>query len=421
MSHRSVRRPTRESLVLLAGGALLLAACTTPSPSETPEPSLTLEPSVAASAEPSIDPTPPPLSSGPDALALEEVAAGFVNATAVTNAGDGSGRLFVVQREGQIRIVEPGGAVAASPFLDIGGVVLAGNERGLLGLAFHPDYADNGRLFVAYTARPDGANTIAEYHVSGAPDAADPASGRVLISVPDPAANHNGGSLAFGPDGYLYISMGDGGGQGDQFGNGQNVNSLLAKLLRIDVDGPVASGKAYGIPSTNPFVAGGGLPEIWAYGLRNPWRMSFDREWGDLFIGDVGGGSWEEVNRQPADAAGGLNYGWPIMEGRHCLGATCVIDGLVQPIAEYSHDTGGCSVIGGYVYRGSAQPELAGVYVFGDWCTGTIYTLQVDEGTITPKAVLESGLAPSAFGEDDSGEVYLVDFARGGLYRVVAP
>ena len=183
---------------------------------------------------------------------------------------------------------------------------------------------------------------------------------------------------------------------------------------------PRPAGRAYAIPPTNPFATSGGAPEIWAYGLRNPWRFSFDREWGDIFIGDVGGGAWEEINRQPADGPGGLNYGWPIMEGRHCRTGTCTITGFVQPIAEYDHNSG-CSVIGGFVYRGTAQPDLDGVYVFGDWCSGILFTLQVDEGTITPKPVLSSGLAVSSFGEDESGEIYLVDFAGGGLYHVVLP
>jgi glucose/arabinose dehydrogenase len=425
MVHRSVRRPTVRSLVLVAGSAVLLAACVsgTPSPSGSPFASFsrTPEPSPSVSLPPSEPASQPPLASGPDVLALEQVAAGFASPTAVTNAGDGSDRLFVVGRGGSIRIVNPGGNVSETPFLDITAKVYTGGlERGLLGLVFHPDYEDNGRFFVAYTRQPAGANTIAEYRVSAQPGRADPASERILISVPDPAANHNGGGLAFGPDGYLYISMGDGGGQNDQFGNGQNRNVLLGKILRIDVDAPPASGRAYAIPPTNPFATSGGAPEIWAYGMRNPWRITFDREWDDLFIGDVGGGAWEEINRQPADAPGGLNYGWPIMEGRHCRSGSCTITGLVQPIAEYDHGSG-CSVIGGYVYRGTAQPELDGVYVFGDWCSGFLFTLQVDEGTITPKVVLQSGMQVSSFGEDEAGEIYLVDFAGGGLYHVVLP
>lgn len=421
MVHRSVRRPTRHSLVLVAGNAVLLASCMSATPSPSGSPATSPEDTPRASPTPSEPASQPPLASGPDALAVEQVAAGFANPTAVTNAGDGSGRLFVVGREGTIRIVNPGGDVAATPFLDITAKVHTGGlERGLLGLAFHPDYEDNGRFFVAYTSLPEGADTIAEYRVSGQPAVADPASERILISVPDPAANHNGGGLAFGPDGYLYISMGDGGGQNDQYGNGQNRNTLLGKLLRIDVDGSPAAGRSYAIPPTNPFATSGGAPEIWAYGLRNPWRFSFDREWGDVFIGDVGGGAWEEINRQPADGPGGLNYGWPIMEGRHCRTGSCTISGFVQPIAEYDHNSG-CSVIGGYVYRGTDQPDLDGVYVFGDWCSGFLFTLQVDEGTITPKVVLRSGMQVSSFGEDEAGEIYLVDFADGGLYHVVLP
>ena len=250
-------------------------------------------------------------------------------------------------------------ARVGAPFLDIVPRVLSGGERGLLGLAFHPDYEDNGRLFVAYTRRPDGANVVAEYRVSEVPDQADPASERILLAVPDPAANHNGGALGFGPDGYLYIAMGDGGGQNDQFGNGQNLNSAAWEAPAHRRGRPLPPAAHTRIPPTNPFASGGGAPEIWAVGMRNPWRISFDREWGDLFIGDVGGGAWEEINRQPADAAGGLNYGWPIMEGRHCLTGTCTVTGYVQPIAEYDHSLG-CSIIGGYVYRGTAQPDAGG-------------------------------------------------------------
>jgi glucose/arabinose dehydrogenase len=357
---------------------------------------------------------------GPDTLAVEEVATGFVNPTGLTNAGDGSERLFVLSREGAIRAVDADGTIASDVFLDLSDRVLAGGERGLLGLAFHPDYEENGRFFVAYTSRPDGANTISEFRVSPQPGRADPNSERVLIAVPDPAANHNGGSLAFGPDGFLYISMGDGGGQGDQFRNGQNLNALLGKILRIDVDSPAAADRAYAIPSDNPFATGGGAAEIWAYGVRNPWRMSFDRALGDLLIGDVGGGAWEEVNFQAADAPGGRNYGWPIMEGRHCTaGASCTTSGLVQPMVEYDHSLG-CSVIGGYVYRGSAQP-MNGAYVFADYCSGIVFTLVVDGATVNYKQALNSGLGVSAFGEDEAGELYLVDFDGGGLYRVVVP
>jgi glucose/arabinose dehydrogenase len=364
--------------------------------------------------------SPAPLVSGPDAVVLETVATGLGRPTVITNAGDGSGRFFVGQAEGRIHIVNPDGSLRSAAFLDLTSRVLSGGERGLLGIAFHPDYETNGRFFVAYTARPGGANTVSEFQVTDDPAVADPASERILLSVPDPAPNHNGGSLAFDQNGYLYVSMGDGGGQNDQFRNAQNLGSLLGKLLRLDVDSPPAAGRAYAIPPDNPFAGGGGAPEVWAYGLRNPWRISFDRASGDLFIGDVGGGRWEEINRETPAVAGGLNYGWPIMEGRHCLPASCSPDGLTMPISEYSHDFG-CSVIGGYVYRGSSEPELQGAYVFADYCSGLIFTFDISGTTFTTKVVLESGLGVSAFGESESGDLYLVDYDGGGMFRVAVP
>jgi glucose/arabinose dehydrogenase len=419
MTRPSPRGQAALRLVAAAALAVLATACGSQSPTASPSSGPTVTaPSPTPSPTPA--PTPPPLRSGPDTLGLELVTGTFALPTAVTNAGDGSERLFVVERGGRIWIVDRDGTVAPTPFLDIASLIVSSGEQGLLGLAFHPRYAETGRFYVAYTRQADGADVVAEYRVSSAADTADPASERILLAIPDPAANHNGGALVFGPDGLLYIALGDGGGQNDQFGNAQNLNSLLGKLLRIDVDGTPAAGRAYAIPADNPFANGGGAAEIWAIGMRNPWRMSFDRAWHDLYIGDVGGGSWEEIDRQPPDAAGGLNYGWPIMEGRHCLAGSCTMAGYVQPIAEYSHDQG-CSVIGGYVYRGEVNPELQGVYVFGDWCSGRIFTLDVDGETITPKTVLESGLQVSSFGEDEAGEVYLVDFAGGGLYRIVVP
>jgi glucose/arabinose dehydrogenase len=352
-------------------------------------------------------------------VATQLVRGGFTRPLGVANAGDGSGRLFVVEQPGQVRVVQPDGTIGATPFLDISSQVLFGGERGLLGLAFHPGYAENGRFFVYYTRLPNGENTVSEFRVSTAPDQADATSERMLMSVPDPAANHNGGALAFGPDGYLYVAMGDGGGQNDQFGNGQNLNALLGKIHRIDVDAPPAAGRAYAIPADNPFAAGGGAPEIWAYGVRNPWRITFDRATGDLYIADVGGSAGEEINRQPAGAAGGLNYGWPLMEGSACRVSSCPA-GLVTPIAAYDHSLG-CTVIGGYVYRGAGQPAMTAAYFFADWCSGIVFTLDLDGGSAAVKQILNSGLGPSSFGEDEAGELYLVDHDAGGLYRVVAP
>jgi len=424
MSRRHASRSPARRVASIATAALLIAACGSESPaaspSQVPTPSaVSAGPTGTPTASP--EPTPPPLRSGPDALAIQPIATGFANPTAVTNAGDGSERLFVVERVGRIRIVNSDGSVAPEPFLDIVPRVLSGGqEQGLLGLVFHPRYRGTGRFFVNYTRQPDGANVIAEYRFSTAAGAVDPAWERVLLAIPDPAANHNGGGLAFGPDRNLYIAFGDGGGQNDQFGNAQNLNSLLGKILRIDVDAPRSSGRGYAIPDGNPFASGGGAPEIWTIGMRNPWRISFDRAWHDLYIGDVGGGNWEEIDRQPPGAPGGLNYGWPVMEGGHCLAGTCTVTGYVQPIAEYGHDLG-CSVIGGYVYRGPTQPELEGVYIFGDWCSGRIFTLEVEGGLISPKIVLESGLQITSFGEDEAGEIYLVDLGGGGLYRVFVP
>jgi glucose/arabinose dehydrogenase len=360
-----------------------------------------------------------PAPHGPERVSLVEVATGLASPVGLTNAGDGTGRLFVVEQAGEIRVIA-GGAAQASPFLDIRSRVASGGERGLLGLAFHPRYAQSGRLFVDYTRTGDGATVVSEFHASG--DHADPRSERILLVVDQPFANHNGGQIAFGPDGYLYIGLGDGGSEGDPQGNGQNTRALLGKILRIDVDHS-AGGRPYAVPADNPFAAkgirpGAGLPEIWAYGLRNPWRFSFDRRFGDLYIGDVGGSAEEEVDRQPADSRGGENYGWNVMEGRQCTSNPCDQRPYVLPIVEYGHDRG-CVVTGGYVYRGARQPSLQGVYLFGDYCSGTVFSLQVDEGADTPLAVLASGKRISSFGEGEDGEIYLVDIT-GSIFRLVA-
>ncbi len=349
------------------------------------------------------------------------VASGLRDPVGITAAGDDSGRLFVNERSGAIRVIEADGTLLDAPFVDLTGRVRAGAERGLLGLAFHPDFAANGRLFVDYTRADDGATVVSELAASPDHLHADAGSERVLLTVPQPYSNHNGGQLAFGPDGYLYIGLGDGGSGGDPLGNGQNTGVLLGKILRIDVDRPAVGGRAYAIPADNPFAPGGirpngGLPEIWAYGLRNPWRFSFDPANGDLYIGDVGQSAWEEVDRQPAGSAGGEDYGWNVMEGLHCYQSGCDPDGYVQPIAEYGHDPE-CSVSGGYVYRGARYPAMQGVYIFGDYCSGTIFTLEVP-GTTMPRPVLDSGLAISSFGVDEAGEIYVADLAGGGIYHL---
>jgi glucose/arabinose dehydrogenase len=415
---------------LTIAACLLLAACTVadPSPSLVTTPAPSRVATVAPTPSTESSPTPaesgstnPPLPTGPDRLRIELVASGLVAPVGITSAADGSGRLFVNEQGGAVRVIGADGTIEPEPFVDLANRLRTGGERGLLGLAFHPDFVANRRLFVHYSRASDGATVVSELRADADGRHVDAATERVLLTVTQPFANHNGGQIAFGPDGYLYIGLGDGGSGGDPFGNAQNRDVLLGKILRIDVD-ETSPERGYGIPPTNPFAAGGvepgaGAPEIWAYGLRNPWRFSFDPEGGDLYIGDVGQGRWEEIDRQPGDSRGGENYGWNVMEGRHCYETDCDQAGYVKPIAEYSHDLG-CSVSGGYVYRGSLYPSLAGIYVFGDYCSGTIFTLNVDEGTITPKPVLESGLRIGSFGRDERGELYVADIAGGAIYRL---
>lgn len=339
----------------------------------------------------------------PEPIRLERVLSGLDNPVYVTHARDE--RLFVVEQPGRIRLAE-GRRLLAMPFLDITARVRSGAEQGLLGLAFHPRYRANGRFFVDYTRRPDGATVVAEYTVSSDPNVATP-SEKMLLLVAQPYVNHNGGMIEFGPDGFLYIALGDGGAGGDPHNRAQDRHDLLGKILRIDVD----RGSPYAIPPDNPFAAGGGRPEIFAWGLRNPWRFSFDRQQGDLWAGDVGQHSWEEVDI----IRRGGNYGWRIREGAHCYrpSAGCKTDGLEDPVAEYANGRGRCSVIGGYVYRGRSLPALAGTYVYGDYCSGEIFGLV--NGASRP--LLASGLSISSFGEDQAGELYVVDM-KGGIHRL---
>ena len=337
-------------------------------------------------------------------------------------AGDGSGRLYVAEKGGTVRLVE-GGAVAAAPFLDVRRLVRAsGSEQGLLGLAFHPRYRQNGYLYVNYTDTA-GHTAVVRYTARADRGGADPGSALPLLRVEQPAANHNGGHLLFGPDGYLYVGLGDGGGAGDTYRNAQNPQSLLGKMLRLDVD-RTEGGKPYAIPADNPFRDGPFRPEVWAVGLRNPWRYSFDRASGDLYIADVGQNAYEEVNVVPAGTAPGLNFGWPRMEATQCYpsGSACDRQGLTLPATEYGRG-GNCSVTGGAVYRGTAQPLLRGAYLFGDYCSGRIWSLHRDGsggGTWVQTELLDSDAGVSSFGEDEAGELYLTGLSDGVLYRVVA-
>lgn len=360
-------------------------------------------------------------------IATEEIATGFDQPLFVTGAGDGSGRLFVLEKTGRVWIVTDGER-SADPFLDLSDAVSTDSEQGLLGMAFYPSFAEDGLLIVYYTD-VNGDTVVSRFSASG--DMADRASEEVLLKVDQPYANHNGGMVVFGTDGYLYIGLGDGGSGGDPHGNGQNTQVLLGKILRIDVTGDASQTQeaTYGIPDDNPFVdfhpdTGAPRPEIWAFGLRNPWRFSFDRATGDLWIGDVGQSAWEEIDFQPASSGGGENYGWSRFEGTHAYPPDTDppkdTSGFVQPVVEYARDAGK-SVTGGYVYRGSEVPDLRGVYVYGDFVSGRVWGLRLDPGADSAsenELLLDTGGAVSSFGEDDEGELYIVDF-NGSVLKVV--
>jgi len=327
-------------------------------------------------------------------------------------------RAFVVEQGGRIRVVRSG-TLVATPFLDISSKIRAGGEQGLLGLAFHPQYASNGRFYVNYTDR-SGDTHISEFRASPpTADAVDPATERELLFVRQPFANHNGGGLAFDNAGRLLIALGDGGSGGDPLNNGQKLGTLLGKILRIDVD----AGSPYVVPADNPFRATAGAhPEIWAYGLRNPFRIAIDRPTGDLYIGDVGQGRIEEVDVDPGSRRGGLNYGWRITEGSRCFNPSsgCDTSGITMPIYEYSHGEG-CSVTGGVVYRGCRVPALAGTYFFADYCSAFVRSLRFANGQATELRDWTSSLrgldSPTSFGLDAAGELYVVD-QDGEIYRL---
>ena len=346
---------------------------------------------------------------------FRRVASGLTKPVFVTHAGDA--RLFIVQQAGIISILVPG-ATAAATFLDIRSKVLGSaagdDERGLLGLAFHPAYGTNGRFFVFYTRAGDGALAIAEYHVSANPSVADTTE-RVILTIPHPTfGNHNGGMIAFGVDGYLYIATGDGGSGNDPGNNAQNIDSLLGKILRIDVN--TADPVLYLSPATNPFVNAPGRDEIFAYGLRNPWRFSFDRATANLVVGDVGQGAWEEIDF----VVNGGNYGWRVYEGAHCTNidpAKCTGTGYVNPVIEYDHSAGRCSVTGGYHYQGRRNALNTSWYLFGDYCSGVIFSSSAPaSGGYSDE--MDTSFLISSFGEDLAGEIYVMEH-RGSVYRIV--
>jgi len=355
------------------------------------------------------------------AITFIPVAGGFVSPVHIANAGDGSGRLFVVEQGGTIRIIS--GGVLPVPFLDITAKVLSGGERGLLSVVFPPQFAVKQYFYVNYTRVPDGATVIARYRLTADPNVANPASEEILLVVSQPFANHNGGMMAFGPvDGFLYIGMGDGGSAGDPNNYAQNVNPLpgnrhlLGKLLRIDVE---SGAVPYAIPSTNPLF-GGVRSEIWSRGLRNPWKFSFDSLTGALYIGDVGQNRREEIDRRPASSKGKENYGWRVLEGSRCFNPAtgCVPPpGYVPPVAEYTHKAG-CSVTGGYVYRGVEFAGLQGIYFFGDFCSGIVWGLRRSPAGFEKKRLADTAFSISTFGEGEDGSVFVADYALGNVFKI---
>jgi glucose/arabinose dehydrogenase len=350
------------------------------------------------------------------AIKLIPIAAGLSKPVYLTHAGDGSNRLFLVEQAGRILILANGAAKPTS-FLDIMARVGSDSlEQGLLSVAFHPNYAENGFFFVNYTDK-QGDTVIARYQASPGADIANPDSAQILLTVEQPYANHNGGQIAFGPDNYLYIGMGDGGAAGDPHNNGQKLDTLLGKILRLDINAAT-----YLVPESNPFVSTNqGRTEIWSYGWRNPWRFSFDWATGDMYIADVGQNQYEEVHVELAGTPGGQNYGWRLLEGSHCFetdGCEPTALGVVLPITEYDHSLG-CSITGGYVYRGAQFPALNGVYFYGDYCSGILWGLRREaDGSWSQAQLLSTGHTISSFGQDEAGELYLLEHKTGEIFQI---
>jgi glucose/arabinose dehydrogenase len=395
---------THRSYLLLAALLVVSIAAAScggggPSPGQTPSPT-------PATREPAGS-TAPPIGELPD-VRLVKIASLEQPIAMAVRPGDPA--LYVAEKTGMVAAIR-GGRVDPAPVLDLSRHVSQGGEQGLLGLAFSPD----GRFLYASFTDTAGNSHVTEFTMDG--DRADASSARTVLYVRQPYANHNGGGIAFGPDGDLYVGLGDGGSEGDPHGNGQSLATLLGKLLRIR---PTPDGAApYEVPAGNPFVGTPGVrPEIWAFGLRNPWRFSFDRQTGDLWIGDVGQGEWEEVDRQSAGSNGGQNYGWNLTEGNHSFDGASPPANWVRPVYEYSHDTGGCAIVGGYVYRGAAIPALAGAYLFSDNCNGRIMGLRTRGGAGSIRSLGALVPSPSSFGLDLLGELYVLSL-EGGVYRIV--
>jgi glucose/arabinose dehydrogenase len=408
----------RLFVMTLACLALLLTACDKSSSGTVT--TLTATPAATATAT-----IPPTGNLATVKLSLTPVVRGLMRADFLTTPHDGTGRLYITQQSGEIRVAEANGKLYSAPFLDV--ATRWDAELGLLGLAFDPHYKTNGLFYISYS-NTDGDTIIARYHVDdGNPLRADPDSAQTILKIDQPRPlrpEHKSGMLAFGPDGYLYIGVGDGG-LGAPSANGQRLDTILGKILRIDVE-HTSPGKAYAIPPTNPFVAKqGAAPEIWAYGVRNPWRFSFDRLTHNLYIGDVGELTNEEIDFQPASSKGGENYGWSQFEGPQCMVSNCApLTSYSGPITSYRHGGDVCAIAGGYVYRGKQSPALQGIYVYGDWCSGRIWGLNTDGNAPGKPAqvrlLLDTDLSLSAFGEDDAGEVYALDLHTGIAYRLTA-
>ena len=402
------RRVIHSRRLAIAAAAALATAC---GGNNTPGPPGESPPPGTCGAGTPVQGTPP--------LRSVLIAGGFSSPLDLQVPPGDHARLFVVEQNGRIRIVR-GGAIVQTPFLDISDRLSSGGERGLLGLAFHPGYPANGRFFVNYTDR-SGNTRISEFHLSSNPDVADADSERLLLFVQQPFPNHNGGGLAFGNDGMLYIGLGDGGSGGDPLGNGQSLDTHLGKMLRIDID----HANPYAVPGDNPFVSTpGAAPEIWAYGLRNPFRFAFDRPTGDLYIGDVGQNRVEEIDVGLASRHGGENYGWNIMEGSDCYDPPtgCSTAGLTLPVLDYTHSEG-CSVTGGFVYRGCRMPGYQGTYFYGDYCSAFIRSFRFQNGAVSDMRDWTSAVGQgidqiSSFGVDTDGEIYIVDYT-GEVYKIV--